>query len=278
MTVVQIEKKVPTSQDISEILMDNGWNPLEVTSVWTVSTNKLPSETWNLETLEFLGGKGILSRIWDDLKSSHLTGYPKRAAETPSSINSKRQRLHKHSKTKVSKAVVPSDALSSMIELPGSQHSPSTKDSSFCSRNKPRRTLRAKRTCPDAHKKITWWFKQQKDEQELPTTPTTPLSPSPTTSPLSQTTSNRRKRGRKAKKNKLEEAADIPTTFRTKKASSRTQILPPDHSPAPQDSSQQHQDSLDAAPKLLDPAQVLPKKAPKSTSKLPTVVKVKTTG
>ena len=155
-----------------------------------------------------------------------------------------------------------------------------TKDSSFCSRNKPRRTLRAKRTCPDAHKKITWWFKQQKDEQELQTTPTTPLSPSPTTSPLSQTTSNRRKRGRKAKKNKLAEAADIPTTFRapTKKASSRTQILPPDHSPAPQDSSQQHQDSLDAAPKLLDPAQVLPKKAPKPTSKLPTVLKAKTTG
>ena len=51
---VQIGKKVPTFQNIPEILMDNGWNPLEVASVWTVSTNKLPSETWNLETLEFL--------------------------------------------------------------------------------------------------------------------------------------------------------------------------------------------------------------------------------
>ena len=77
----KIDNKIPTPEHVADSLNFNGWNKMEVASVWTVSTNEFRGAEWSCSDIESLGGRGSLSRIWNRLKSNHQTGFPKRHAE-----------------------------------------------------------------------------------------------------------------------------------------------------------------------------------------------------
>ena len=94
MMEIGLDERIPTTEHISQALNKNGWNLGEVANVWS-SSAKVADGQWNEAAIEALGGIGSVSRIWHELKSAHLCGFPKRSAEDPSSqhCRTKRQRL-----------------------------------------------------------------------------------------------------------------------------------------------------------------------------------------
>ena len=87
-----IGERVSTSTDIPRMLSMKGWDQAQVANVWTVSAVQDCSSSWNEKQMELLGGKGILSRVWNNLKGSEKTGNSKRCADVICSDNAKKRR------------------------------------------------------------------------------------------------------------------------------------------------------------------------------------------
>ena len=93
MMEIGLEERIPTTEHISQALNCNGWSLQQVASIWKPSMSKELSGDWNDAALEQLGGKGSITRIWHELKDSHLCGFPKRAAPPETSSQNKRMKL-----------------------------------------------------------------------------------------------------------------------------------------------------------------------------------------
>ena len=72
--------------------------------MWTVSTDCSVGSIWDDSALESLGGKGTVARVWDNLKSSNLTGFLKRQASPGRDLTSKKLKLLENT-NKVSKVL-----------------------------------------------------------------------------------------------------------------------------------------------------------------------------
>ena len=94
-----------------------------------------------------------------------------------------------------------------LYETPRPAPTPVYNCAAVCSRIKTRKTAKAKRACPIARRKITWWFAQQQGVPDFPTTPTTPvlspdtIPPTPKVTPANNKGS-KRKRGQRKKQKK----------------------------------------------------------------------------
>ena len=78
---MKVGDKVATSTDIPAALSSRGWDQAQVSNVWRVAAGKDCSSVWNEHQMEQLGGKGILTRVWNELKAGQKTGYGKRMAD-----------------------------------------------------------------------------------------------------------------------------------------------------------------------------------------------------
>ena len=78
---MNVDEKIATSTDIPAILSSKGWDQAQVSVVWRVAAAQDCSSEWNELQMENLGGKGILTRVWYELKAGQKTGYGKRVAD-----------------------------------------------------------------------------------------------------------------------------------------------------------------------------------------------------
>ena len=212
---LDVASKIPTPDQIAPRLIDNGWNLAQVSSVWSVSASAPSNQDWNFSSLEQLGGKGTVSRIWDHLKSNHLTGFPKRPSEDSDVGPGKRQRLCLET-NKVSSNCSLGCSPSALSLMEQSKDKPQQDKVSkiSCSGKSTRRKLQAARSKPALSSKITWWFGKQEAEgrQDTPSRSKTPSSMPqtpeiipPTPSPAARETfpkktmCKRKRRGRKQK-------------------------------------------------------------------------------
>ena len=197
---INISSKVPTSGHIAATL-EKGWNMEQVASVWSVSTANPIGSVWNDQGIEQLAGRGALSRIWNKLKSDHLTGFPKRPAQDDDARCAKKQRFE------VSNCSFASPTTPSMLEVSDRELAHLNTPTLSCPRKYDRKLVKAKRRDPAGLKsKITWWFSRQPATPDaspkhtparntplaIPGTPSTPTS-------MEQPKKQRkaRKRGRK---------------------------------------------------------------------------------
>ena len=79
---LSIQERVPTPDSIPALLDIKGWHPGQVAGVWRPSTSSSQVSQWNEQSVEALGGKGVLSKVWLQLKDSSMTGFQKRQAAT----------------------------------------------------------------------------------------------------------------------------------------------------------------------------------------------------
>lgn len=189
----KIDNKIPTPEHVADSLNFNGWNKMEVVSIWTVSTNEFRGAEWSCSDIESLGGRGSLSRIWNRLKSNHQTGFPKRHAEYLEQAHPK--------KHKVSPIVTLEVAdISSKIDV---EKCPSPTLSMKNSSIHPRKKLRAGRKGPvDVRNKITWWLNKNATSSPISQPqpgPSTPIS-APATPRTMSSKRCKRKPARKIKK------------------------------------------------------------------------------
>ena len=78
---LSLNEGVLTSTDIPGILAKKGWNFKQVANTWTVPSGYIPWDTWTFDSLDYLGGKNCLSKVWnvlrdENLKRKHLSPSP----------------------------------------------------------------------------------------------------------------------------------------------------------------------------------------------------------
>ena len=190
--------RVSTPTDIAASLNLNGWSLPQVASVWTVSFGTQLGCDWTDNALEALGGKGTVTRVWNQLKESSLTGFPKRQASPCLESPNKKIKLQRSSNSeKVSTLVLGSGAASYVDD--SAAKPPASISVSPCI---PRKFLRAaRRYKTPGQGKITWWLKDQGEEQ-LTANPckspqVIPATPSPVDSKKRARRSRRRKNSKK---------------------------------------------------------------------------------
>ena len=173
-------ERVPTTEAISEALIKQGWNFQQVSNVWRPSQQAL-NIPWSDQAIDHLGGKGTVNRVWHVLKSSHLTGFPKRPA-TPSIDPEvcKRGRLLKAKVSKVARPVHTTQA-SPSLESPEKDSTVSktcannaVKEDNLlsCSLQHRRMAVPGKKTL--LKNKITWWLRTQESPTQATPTPRRP--------------------------------------------------------------------------------------------------------
>ena len=69
---LELNERVATPSDIPDFLEVKGWHPAQVAGVWRVSSCKEDFSAWTENSLECLGGKGVLNKIWMHLKDRFL--------------------------------------------------------------------------------------------------------------------------------------------------------------------------------------------------------------
>ena len=74
-----------SSTDIPGVLERKGWDFGQVASAWRVSSEPLQWDSWSYGSLDYLGGKNTLSKVWSVLREEKLTGKVKRKLEIDSS-------------------------------------------------------------------------------------------------------------------------------------------------------------------------------------------------
>ena len=84
-------KRLQHQQIFAHNLNAKGWCVSQVSSIWNVSPTMAYESHWNEHALDKLGGKGLASRVWLDLKSN--SGFPKRAADDIATVESKKLKL-----------------------------------------------------------------------------------------------------------------------------------------------------------------------------------------
>ena len=111
-----VDDRLATSYDVQDILNSQGWNVEQVSKVWTVGPDIAYSSAWDTQSLERLGGKKILSKVWESLKGMRLTGHHKRSAqEEKSTACSKKRKLCRGGRQK-SKGISVSSEIGSQKE------------------------------------------------------------------------------------------------------------------------------------------------------------------
>ena len=253
---LQVGERVPTPDSIAHSLNKQGWDAAQVSSVWCPASMASKSKDWTADTLMKIGGSDVLVETWSRLKSSSLTGFPKRAAPDRDLGPNKRWKQSTTTSSKVSNDFkesncnpdIPVDGLKqSSVEKPSPILTSSLLDTKQSSR---RRVAVAKRSL-GAREKITWWLstqqtpppKKPQDEERKRATPRTPSLLSPAThrtpSLLSpdmflQTPENPhpegKKRRRRHKKQKKTIATSPPTV--PSPSSQSTTALPISQNPA----------------------------------------------
>ena len=71
-----------TPSVIPEQLEHKGWHPAQVAGVWSSSSCEDEFSAWTEANLESLGGKGVLNKVWLQLKDKQLTRFQKRQASS----------------------------------------------------------------------------------------------------------------------------------------------------------------------------------------------------
>ena len=92
---------VLSSTDIPGILNEKGWDFTQVANTWSVGTEPLQWDTWNYASLDFLGGKNCLSKVWSVLRDEKLTGKVKRKVVSPSPVKTVKLARYDSSASKV---------------------------------------------------------------------------------------------------------------------------------------------------------------------------------
>ena len=145
------QEKIPTSFSIPAVLCNKGWKVQEVTQIWNVSPNLSYDSQWNEKTLERLGGHGVCSRIWNNLKDCHLTGNSKRPSSYEVNNVSKRLKASPSS---------PESSLSSEMSLMRSSHKApcSYRSDATTQLNSPAPRKQRRMRKDDSNQKITQWL------------------------------------------------------------------------------------------------------------------------
>ena len=83
---LSVDNKLESSYNIPDLLNNNGWNASQVAGIWspTMSSQCVPIMHWNTESLESLGGRGVMARVWNSLASREFRGTGKRHADSVS--------------------------------------------------------------------------------------------------------------------------------------------------------------------------------------------------
>ena len=77
-----INDGILSSTDIPQILEKKGWDFGQVAAAWTVSTEPLPWDGWCFKSLDYLGGRNSLSKIWSVLREEKMTCKIKRKIDS----------------------------------------------------------------------------------------------------------------------------------------------------------------------------------------------------
>ena len=205
---LSMDRKLGCPFDIPAVLADQGWNPSQVAGVCHVSTSAKEYHQWDSQILDDLGGKGVASRVWHELKARELTGNPKRRSEDPPIVSCKKLRCSQDQPSSLPEIgikgtqVVIGLASSefSTIETPQQSSTPSiapTQNSDML----PRKNLKAKRKSVVSTPKITRWLVPG-EKQKVAGTPDAPDSCSQSLA-KSGTQENKRKRRRKTRSSKM---------------------------------------------------------------------------
>ena len=266
-----IQDKVATPSDIPEHLEQKGWHPTQVAGAWTSSSCSMDDfATWTESNLECLGGKGVLNKVWLQLKDRHLTRFQKRQApsdldQEPATYKRVRQDEDFPAVSKGTVRIVLCDNNEAHSHV--SPHKVHPMFSSLLpsprtpSQDPTRKPKRARRRAHLATPKITGWLK-------TPTTVPTPsiLSPASET----KTPSQRRRRYRK-RRSQQAPSSSTPTTHQENSQSGPTMIpsLPAPVPPAvaAQEASKPSQVSTSAAKKCRTPSAGLKQLTPSDLRK-----------
>ena len=84
---MKIDDRVATLTDIPALLTEKGWDQAAVSRVWRVTSASPCYQEWNEAKMEELGGRGVLSRVWNELKDNNKTGPSNRCAEEDSACH-----------------------------------------------------------------------------------------------------------------------------------------------------------------------------------------------
>ena len=160
---LRVGQRVATPADIAHNLNAKGWNVAQVSSVWNVSPTVAYEPHWNELALDSLGGKGLASRVWLELKSNSLTGFPKRAADDIAAVESKKLKLD--SSKKVGKdsfeIAPPATPLVGQLQANSVNMLARNQSNNTCidtpSPGPRQKYVRPKRKLA-LNEKITWWF------------------------------------------------------------------------------------------------------------------------
>ena len=188
--------RVSTPSDIAASLSLNGWSLPQIASVWTVSSGTQLDNDWTDSALEALGGKGTVSRVWNHLKDSSMTGFPKRQASPCLESHNKKIKLQRSPcSDKVSTVRIGSGAASIVDD--SAAEPPTSVSVSSCF---PRKIFKAARRYKlPGQGKITWWLKDQ-DEQLATSACSSPQVIPATPSPKDSKKKARRQRRKKNSK------------------------------------------------------------------------------
>ena len=89
---LELGERVPTSDAIPGLLENKGWNMKEVAGIWSVTPLCTGGNTWTEKSLDYMGGRGTCSNVWNKLKDSQLTGCPKRSYVEVTNVSSSKRR------------------------------------------------------------------------------------------------------------------------------------------------------------------------------------------
>ena len=160
---LDIGRRIPTPQDIAPALEENGWSFDQVARLWTVSSGPELTGPWNDAALVSLGGRGMVGRMWNELKDSSLTGFPKRPAEDGDCCAVKKRRMDQ-SCSKVSHSTEShANKVATCVSKPESDScKPNTVTLSILSKDSPQQAKRrmkvARKKLQDQKNKITSWL------------------------------------------------------------------------------------------------------------------------
>ena len=96
-----INEKINTASDIPDVLNSQGWSMKQVAGVWSVPTDTVQEDSWDILALKRVCGSKILADVWESLRLANKAGHHKRPAPTEDTDCLKRFKADTGTKTKV---------------------------------------------------------------------------------------------------------------------------------------------------------------------------------